>query len=58
MDKPELECAFYLALRDTLVCEDLEIASRIAYNPNQRYRVVTFEGHLIERAGTMGGGGS
>ncbi|KAL4713692.1 hypothetical protein ACJJTC_004223 [Scirpophaga incertulas] len=48
--------AFYFALTDTLVANDLEQASRIAYGRN-RYRVVTLKGDVIEIAGTMTGGG-
>ncbi|CAH2058218.1 unnamed protein product, partial [Iphiclides podalirius] len=48
--------AFYYALRDTLVANDLEQASRIAYG-RTRYRVVTLNGDVIEIAGTMSGGG-
>ncbi|KAJ0171837.1 hypothetical protein K1T71_012600 [Dendrolimus kikuchii] len=48
--------AFYFALRDTLVANDLEQASRIAYG-HTRYRVVTLNGDVIEIAGTMSGGG-
>ncbi|KAF5289359.1 hypothetical protein FQR65_LT11870 [Abscondita terminalis] len=48
--------AFYYALRDTLVANDLEQASRIAYGA-QRFRVVTLMGQLIEMTGTMSGGG-
>ncbi|XP_047036782.1 structural maintenance of chromosomes protein 4 [Helicoverpa zea] len=48
--------AFYYALRDTLVANDLEQASRIAYG-HTRYRVVTLKGDVIEIAGTMSGGG-
>lgn len=42
--------AFYYALRDTLVADDLDQASRIAYGA-QRYRVVTLGGDLIETTG-------
>ncbi|XP_030034137.2 structural maintenance of chromosomes protein 4 [Manduca sexta] len=48
--------AFYYALRDTLVANDLEQATRIAYGAT-RYRVVTLNGDVIEIAGTMSGGG-
>jgi structural maintenance of chromosome 4 len=48
--------AFYFALRDTLVANDLDQASRIAYG-KKRYRVVTLNGELIEIQGTMSGGG-
>ncbi|XP_057325387.1 structural maintenance of chromosomes protein 4-like [Microplitis mediator] len=49
--------AFYYALRDTLVADDLDQATRIAYG-QKRYRVVTLKGELIELTGTMSGGGS
>lgn len=48
--------AFYYALRDTLVANDLDQASRIAYGA-RRHRVVTLKGELIEISGTMSGGG-
>jgi len=48
--------AFYYALQDTLVAQDLDQATRIAYGA-RRYRVVTLKGELIELSGTMSGGG-
>lgn len=48
--------AFYFALRDTLVSNDLEQGTRIAYGA-KRFRVVTLNGDLIETSGTMSGGG-
>ncbi|XP_043229658.1 structural maintenance of chromosomes protein 4-like isoform X2 [Amphibalanus amphitrite] len=48
--------AFYYALRDTLVADDLTQATRIGYG-RQRHRVVTLRGDLIETSGTMSGGG-
>lgn len=48
--------AFYFALQDTLVANDIEQATRIAYG-RQRYRVVTLLGEVIEISGTMAGGG-
>lgn len=48
--------AFYFAVRDTLVCEGIDLATRIAYG-QKRYRVVTVNGELIEMSGTMSGGG-
>nr|KAG5701435.1 hypothetical protein BaRGS_032767 [Batillaria attramentaria] len=48
--------AFYHALRDTLVANDLDQATRIAYGKT-RYRVVTLQGQLIDQSGTMSGGG-
>ncbi|XP_058121689.1 structural maintenance of chromosomes protein 4 [Anopheles ziemanni] len=48
--------AFYFALRDTLVAENLDQGQRIAYG-RQRFRVVTVGGDVIETSGTMSGGG-
>uniref|UniRef100_A0A8C9VSK3 Structural maintenance of chromosomes protein n=1 Tax=Scleropages formosus TaxID=113540 RepID=A0A8C9VSK3_SCLFO len=49
--------AFYFALRDTLVANDLEQATRLAFQKDKRWRVVTLQGQIIEQAGTMTGGG-
>ncbi|CAK7214263.1 Structural maintenance of chromosomes protein 4 [Sporothrix eucalyptigena] len=49
--------AFYHALQDTLVATDLAQANRIAYGA-KRWRVVTLDGELIDKSGTMSGGGS
>ncbi|XP_048397870.1 structural maintenance of chromosomes protein 4 isoform X2 [Stegostoma tigrinum] len=49
--------AFYFALRDTLVAKDLEQATRVAFQKDKRWRVVTIEGQIIEQSGTMTGGG-
>ncbi|KAK0172379.1 hypothetical protein PV328_005704 [Microctonus aethiopoides] len=48
--------AFYYGLQNTLVADNLDQASRIAYGA-KRYRVVTLKGELIETSGTMSGGG-
>lgn len=48
--------AFFYSLQNTLVANDLDQATRIAYGA-QRNRVVTLKGELIEIAGTMSGGG-
>ncbi|XP_026667538.1 structural maintenance of chromosomes protein 4 isoform X2 [Ceratina calcarata] len=48
--------AFYYGLQDTLVANDLDQATRIAYG-QQRFRVVSLKGELIELSGTMSGGG-
>lgn len=42
--------AFYYALRNTLVADNLEQATRIAYGA-ERHRVVTLKGELIETSG-------
>lgn len=49
--------AFYHAMQDTLVAMDLAQANRIAYGA-KRWRVVTLDGELIDKSGTMSGGGS
>ncbi|XP_059931098.1 structural maintenance of chromosomes protein 4 isoform X1 [Gadus macrocephalus] len=49
--------AFYFALRDTLVARDMEQATRMAFQKDKRWRVVTMQGQIIEMAGTMTGGG-
>lgn len=46
----EYKTAFYFALRDTLVCQDIDTATKIAYG-QQRFRVVTLDGKLIELSG-------
>lgn len=48
--------AFYWALKDTLFCEDLDIAHKVAYG-STRYRCVTAKGQIIDISGTMTGGG-
>lgn len=49
--------AFYFALRDTLVANNLDQATRVAFQKNKRWRVVTLQGQIIEQSGTMTGGG-
>lgn len=43
--------AFYFALRDTLVAQDMEQATRMAFQKDRRWRVVTLKGQIIEMAG-------
>ena len=51
--------AFYYALRDTLVANDLDHAVKIGYDTNGKTkRVVTLQGQLIDSSGTMSGGGN
>ncbi|XP_053169004.1 structural maintenance of chromosomes protein 4 isoform X4 [Hemicordylus capensis] len=49
--------AFYFALRNTLVANDLDQATRVAFQKDKRWRVVTLQGQIIEQSGTMTGGG-
>ncbi len=58
MNDPKFLTAFYYSLRNTLVANDLEQATRIAYGGGQRNRVVTLKGEIIEVSGTMSGGGN
>ena len=44
--------AFYYAVGDTIVVEDLESAKRLI----GRYRMVTLQGELLEKSGSMTGG--
>ena len=43
--------AFYFALRDTLVADSLDQATRVAYQKDRRWRVVTLQGQIIEQSG-------
>ena len=56
VEDERVRAAFYFALRDTLVANDLDQGTRIAYGAT-RYRVVTLKGGVIETSGTMSGGG-
>ena len=59
--KPQEErfrLAFYHALHDTLVANDLSSAQKVAYNKAKRWRVVTLKGEVIDTSGTMSGGGN
>ncbi|XP_054714087.1 structural maintenance of chromosomes protein 4-like [Uloborus diversus] len=49
--------AFYFALGNTLVADDIEQATRVGLQGSTRYRVVTLKGALIDSSGTMTGGG-
>ncbi|KAL9323456.1 hypothetical protein ACSQ67_008313 [Phaseolus vulgaris] len=53
-----MKLAFYSALGNTVVAKDLDQATRIAYGGNNEFRrVVTLDGALFEKSGTMSGGG-
>ncbi|KCV68483.1 hypothetical protein H696_04776 [Fonticula alba] len=49
--------AFYFAYGDTLVANDMQHASRLAYGA-RRFRVVTLGGEVIDTSGIMSGGGN
>lgn len=54
---PKFAPAFYSVLMDTLVADTLKEANAVAYGP-KRYRVVTIDGKLIDKSGTLSGGGN
>ena len=58
---PAQEClrsAFLFVLRDTIVADTLEHANQVAFGTRgTRYRVVTLQGEIIDKSGTMTGGG-
>ncbi|KAH0624117.1 hypothetical protein JD844_007511 [Phrynosoma platyrhinos] len=53
----KIQQAFYFAIRDTLVANNLDQATRVAFQKDKRWRVVTLQGQIIEQSGTMTGGG-
>src|SRR6266702_6891745 len=55
--EPWFACAFYNALGDMLVAQDLMQANHIAFGV-RRWRVVTLVGELIDSSGTMSRGGA
>uniref|UniRef100_A0A8C0IDM7 Structural maintenance of chromosomes protein n=1 Tax=Bubo bubo TaxID=30461 RepID=A0A8C0IDM7_BUBBB len=57
VEDKKVRLAFYFALRDTLVANNLEEATRVAFQNDKRWRVVTLQGQIIEQSGTMTGGG-
>ncbi|CAL5325060.1 hypothetical protein CsSME_00004234 [Camellia sinensis var. sinensis] len=54
-----MKLAFFAAVGNTVVAENIDQATRIAYGGNKEFRrVVTLDGALFEKSGTMSGGGS
>lgn len=50
--------AFFAALGNTVVAKDIDQATRIAYGGSKEFRrVVSLDGALFEKSGTMSGGG-
>jgi structural maintenance of chromosome 4 len=56
-NQTKFAAAFYSVLSDTIVAKDLTHANRVAYG-SKRWRLVTVEGGLIDKSGTMTGGGT
>ncbi|EYU34070.1 hypothetical protein ABFS82_08G023500 [Erythranthe guttata] len=54
-----MKLAFYAAIGNTIVAKDIDQATRIAYGGKKdSWRVVTLDGALFEKSGTMTGGGN
>lgn len=49
---------FYYALRDTLVADEIDQATRVGLHGQQRFRVVTLKGEIVDPNGTLTGGGN
>ena len=56
--KAALKNAFWYAMRDTLVAESIESATKVGLGGDRRFRVVTLQGQLIDPSGAMTGGGN
>ncbi len=57
-DEDRFRPAFFFALRNTLVADDIDAAAAMAYRGSRaEWRVVTLKGELIDTSGTMSGGG-
>uniref|UniRef100_A0A0K0DY89 Structural maintenance of chromosomes protein n=1 Tax=Strongyloides stercoralis TaxID=6248 RepID=A0A0K0DY89_STRER len=54
----DLRCAFYFALRNTLVCDDIDTAKRVGLEGEKRWKVVSLKGEIVEASGVMTGGGN
>ena len=50
--------AFYFALMDTLIADNIETATRISSSGKTRWRVVTLKGEVVDTSGSMTGGGN
>jgi structural maintenance of chromosome 4 len=55
VNEDKIRQAFYFALRDTLVADNLDQATRVAYQKDKRWRVVTLQGQIIEQSGKTRG---
>lgn len=53
---PELDPAMKFAFGGTFVCKDINIAKKVAYNPNVMCRCVTLDGDVVSPDGTLSGG--
>uniref|UniRef100_A0A914Y1M9 SMC hinge domain-containing protein n=1 Tax=Panagrolaimus superbus TaxID=310955 RepID=A0A914Y1M9_9BILA len=55
----DVRLAFYFALRDTVIVDDIVTARRVStlWAPQQKFRVVTKTGEVVDISGTLTGGG-
>jgi len=53
ISKPELASVFYKALNDTLVADNIDIGSEIAYSRDNRCSVTTLAGEIINPGGIV-----
>jgi structural maintenance of chromosome 4 len=56
--EPRFGPAFWMVFQDTLVTADLDTARRVALHSERRYRAVTLNGEVVDKSGTMSGGGN
>jgi len=53
---PQLHKAMEWVFGNTLVCRDLDVAKRVAFDARVNRRAVTLEGDVVDPAGTLSGG--
>ncbi|OTB19918.1 hypothetical protein K445DRAFT_152832 [Daldinia sp. EC12] len=52
----EISAAMEFIFGNTLICQDVETAKRVTFDPNVRTRCITFEGDTYDPSGTLSGG--
>ncbi|XP_037082943.1 structural maintenance of chromosomes protein 2-like [Pollicipes pollicipes] len=54
--EPRLQKAMEWVFGNTLICSDLDVAKRVAFDPRVQRRAVTLDGDVVDPAGTLTGG--
>lgn len=54
----DVEAAMKYVFGRTIICEDMDRAKAVTFNPQVRCRTVTLQGDMFDPAGTLTGGGS
>mmetsp|Transcript_4456 Transcript_4456/g.19099 ORF Transcript_4456/g.19099 Transcript_4456/m.19099 type:complete len:930 (-) Transcript_4456:1250-4039(-) len=54
----DVEAAIKYVFGRTMVCEDMDTAKRVTFDPKVRCRTVTLDGDIFDPAGTLSGGGN